>query len=1846
MSAHPSDTGYGDLMKRALLKLQEAQSRLDAHERAKHEPIAIIGMGCRFPGGVTTPEQYWRLLSEGRDAITEVPATRWDVDSFHHPDPDAPGRVSSRFGGFLDRIDQFEPRFFGISPREAARMDPQHRLLLECTWEALESSGRNPTSLQGTRTGVFIGMMGQDYTQIATQSPELIDAHTGAGNGASVASGRLSYTFGLQGPSLTVDTACSSSLVAVHLALRSLRQQEVDFAVAGGVNLVLSPVASLIESRAHMLSPDGRCKAFDASANGIGRGEGCGVIVLRRLSDAIAHGDPIVAVLRGSAVNQDGRTSGLTVPNGLAQRQVIQDALKDARVDASQVGYVEAHGTGTALGDPIELEALAAAYGDKAARSQPLVVGSVKTNLGHLEGAAGIAGLIKSALCLSRERIPAHLHLRNPSPHVDWNRLFIEVPTTPRDWQAGEPRFAAVSSFGFSGTNAHLILESAPRPAQSAVHEERPWHLLGLSARTVGSLRTLSGDVANVLGAEHLGTLAEVCHAANVGRTSLEERAAFIAPTTASMAEALRGFQQGLATEPGAWVQGRKGLEVPRLAFLFSGQGAQYVGMGRELFATHPDFRSDLLRYEAILRPHLERPLTQVLFEARDGALDETRFTQPALVALELALARLLQSWGLQPDALLGHSVGEYAAALFSGVMEPEEGLPLVAERARLMQALPERGTMLAVLADEARVAPLLSAYPRVSRAALNGPRNTVLSGDAASLDALSRTLAAEGVECRRLKVSHAFHSPLMEPMVADFERAAGRVAMRTSRIPLISNLDGEEGGEAMARPGYWARHVLAPVRYAAGIQTLVRRGVRAFLEVGPKPVLVGLAREGRVPEDAVWLETLHPRRGDWQGLLRSLAELYVRGVEVDWTRFDGAPTRRRVSLPTYPFERQRHWLEVPAPWARQAPRSSAHPLLGARWDSMALREGTTVFAGELRASSLPFLSEHRVHGKAVVPATAFVEMVASAAARVLGSESLTLEEFTLHQALVLSEQRATRVQTLVEQRGDAGWTCTLVSKEDESAEDGPRASAGWRTHVTCRLSVLDAPRPRGDRNAWKRSCPEQVSVEDFTAAIRERGLDYGPSLRLLESLHRGRHAAFSVSQVEAGPDTFRAHPALLDACLRTAAAVTPLAPEDPLLLPVALQRIDLYEPLPARVWTHATQRSSLGAAGLPVTDLTVCGEDGAVVATLTGLTVRKADRDALLRGLDGELPDCVYRTAWSPAQAVTPPRLAGQHWVLFADAGGAGALLASQLTARGARVTQVRRGAEPSRAAERLSVDAASPESIAALLTRWADAPPQVCLYLWDVDAPRDAEPRLDALDAPLLLVQGMLRATWRTAPRFVVVTRGTQRLGLEPVAPNVAQAPLWGFAQAIATEAPELKCLRVDLPAEPVEEDFDLLLRACALPDSEAQAVVRERRLHTARLERIRPRSAPSRDVAVLPDATYLIAGGLGGLGLHLAGWLAHKGARHVVLLGRHAPTEEASARIASLREQGVDVRVALADIAVRTDVATVLEGLRSGPPLRGVIHAAGVLRDGTLGSQSPARFHEVLAPKVLGAWNLHVLTREDALDFFVGFSSVASLIGTPGQSNYVAANAFLDGLAHLRHALDLPALTLNWGSWGEAGMAARLRSADAPPPGALGLGALSVEQGLAFLDRLLARAHVQVGVFPVDWARLAEQLPGLARQALVQGLLELPAGSRRQAPAFRARWESAPPARRLELLRQHVAGQVAATLGLAEADAPTGSERLFDLGFDSLLAVELKNRLATSLGRSLRTTLVFDFPTVSGLVAHLGEELGLGDAAPSPEPTGRPVQDVMAEEIQGLSEQELTALIDQELESALTR
>ncbi len=1234
--------------KRLALLALELHEQLDAATR--REPIAVIGMGCRFPGGADSPDAFWQLLREGRDAIREVPADRWDIDAYFDADPDTPARMSVRHGGFLDRIDGFDAEFFGIAPREALTMDPQQRLALEVAWEALEHAGVAPERLAGSATGVFLGICNSDHFQrVLDRGSELIDAYLASGNAHSVASGRIAYFLGLQGPALSIDTACSSSLVALHVACQSLRSGESRLALAGGVNMMCAPQTTIALTKAHMLAPDGRCKTFAASADGFSRGEGCGMLVLKRLDHAQADGDRVWAVIRGTAANQDGRSGGLTVPNGPAQEAVIRAALADARLAPADIGYVEAHGTGTTLGDPIEVRALAGALGPGRAADAPLLIGSVKTNIGHLESAAGIAGVIKVVLSLQHERIPAHLHFSQPSPHIAWADYPVRVEAAGRPWPRGDtPRRAGVSSFGFSGTNAHVIVEEAPAPAATTARDARdarPLQCLPLSARSPQALRQLAQRLADVLVPASGHTLADVAHTLGVGRSHFSERLAVVAEDEAAARAALLAFVRG-ESHPALHTGTARPGQPPEIVFLFTGQGSQYPGMSQQLYESAPLFREVIDRCDALLGADGRgRRLKSVLLPgpADNAPIHETAWTQPALFAVEYGLTQLWRSWGIEPAAVIGHSVGEYIAACVAGVFTLEEGLKLIAERGRLMQALPPGGAMAAVFASADEVARAVAPMAdRLAIAAVNAADSVVVSGAAAAVDALLADLAQRHVQGQRLFVSVAAHSPLVEPALDAMEACADLVNMQAPRIPVAWNVTG---GAALphAAPDarYWRRHLREPVRFADGLATLYRDGHRVFLEVGPHPTLTALAQRS-LPEDGpLLLHSLRRGKDDWPEMMASLAQLYVHGAAVDWAGVDKPCPRQRVALPTYPFERRSFWIAPVAPGAhRIAALPAPTGLLGSR-----LPIALPMFETRLTPASTPYLGDHRVQGVVLVPGPVFLELAQAAAREAVGPGLRAVEAFVICEPLVLTDAGRT-VQTHVGAEEAGRLPFSIHSR----AADG---SGDWRLHATGRLLASTAAQAVAGADttsftATRDALGAAASCEGYYAQLAGLGIQLGPAIRSLRQAHRraGEALAEVVLPPACGSDAVTwAHPALLDGALQAVGLALPASTDTgQAYLLTEVERIDLAGPLPAVLWCHARVLNAGDRDPAEwQADVTLRSPEGGVLGVIRGVRLRRATREALRRAVgDTAGSDLFYQVAWenAPAAARAAPML------------------------------------------------------------------------------------------------------------------------------------------------------------------------------------------------------------------------------------------------------------------------------------------------------------------------------------------------------------------------------------------------------------------------------------------------------------------------------------------------------------------------------------------------------------------------------------------------------------------------------
>ena len=2160
------------------------------------DPIAIVGVGCRMPGA-KRPDQFWNLLRDGVDTIVEVPKERWDIDAYYDPEPAKPSKMYTRWGGFVEDVDRFDPGFFGISVREAQRMDPQQRLLLEVAWEALENAAIPPETLQDSATGVFVGISNSDYRLLYKNHLAEVDAYMATGTCLCIAANRLSYVLNLHGPSIAVDSACSSSLVAVHLACQSLRQGEAEVAIAGGVNLILTPEGTITLSQARMMAADGRCKTFDASADGYVRGEGCGVVVLKRLPDALAAGDQILAVVSGSAVSQDGATNGLTAPNGPAQQAVIRQALAAAGRRPDEVTLVETHGTGTALGDPIEVRSLRNVLMRDRAADQTCWLGAIKTNVGHLESAAGIAGLLKVVLALQHRQIPPNLHFQKMNPYISLDGTSFHLPTELTDWTvSGDHRVAGISSFGFGGTNCHLIVEQPPERPARALRDEQPVHLLTVTARSNRALKQMAQDYATCFADLPAGDVEDACYTANTGRSHFDFRKSFVAADGAGLAGQLERFAVEGSADPVARRQGRR--QAPKVAFLFTGQGSQYANMGQELYRTQPVFRATLEQCDSLLRGQLPQPLLSVIYPpaGQDTPLDETLYSQPALFSVEYALAQLWMSWGVRPHGALGHSVGQYVACCLAGVFSLEDALRLIAVRARLMQQLPRDGQMVAVFAEEARVAAAIADYPEdLSIAAINGPQQTVLSGRTAAMERVVGELESRGVRCSRLSVSHAFHSPLMEPMLDEFRQVAAEIAFAAPRFDVICNVTGRIAGDELQDPDYWRRHIRQAVRFADSVRCLSESGAGVYLEVGPKPILTALGKSC-VADERPWLPSLRGRQDDCSTMCQSLGRLFERGVAVDWERFASPEGRIKLQLPTYPFEHQRCWSDFSDTQADQ-PLSwvpaSGHPLLGQRLD---VAGGETVFQTSLSLDRPRYLCDHRVFETVVVPAAAWAEMGLAAARQIAGTETSapTVTEMFIHQALLLAPGESRTVQLVLTAESGGGFAFQIYSLvQHEGQSDGM-----WVRHVAGKLAVGE-PEPAAPPVALddlRASLTRPVRVDAFYEACREQGLDYGPSFQAIRSLAGGDGEGLGQLRLpedlrsQAGDYTL--HPVLLDACFQTLGAALSPSSDGSVLLPVGIKSLRVFRPGVPAAWSHVRLLNEAGGArrGASAAFL-LLDDDGQLVAEIESLELRRVGRDVLMRQLQQSLDDWLYRLDWYPQARGERGADRGTegNWLILADDQGVGAALAEALRERGNRCILVRVGEQfQSLGGDEYRVCPIEVGDMERLFEQALGDEPQLAgvVHLWTLHSTPFEEAALSAVEigellscgTALTLVQAVMRTLSSHPPRMWFLTRGGQPVEGLSAAVEPGQASLWGMARSLAWEHPNLQPVRIDLdPQNPADQvaavvreivegdaeeqvafrdgvryvprlvaagarppealeipddqpfrlrltkygmldnlvvqpmqrrapgagevelavfaaglNFRDVLRALGMlqqyeqaigihseadvtfgfecagkivavgPEVEglevgddvlalalsslsshvtvsARYVVRKpaalsfeqaatiplayltahyglerlagmtaedrvlihaaaggvgqaavalardagaeifataspgkwdflygqgishvlnsrtlefaERIRTATegrgvdivlnsltgdfipasletlapqgrfveigkidiwsaqqmtsarsdvqyfpfdlgeeeqqqpgliremLDRLMPRfeagqlqPLPCRvfsidDVVsafrlmsqgkhvgkvvvsladyqrldappIRQEATYLITGGLGGLGQKLAQWLVEHGARSLVLTGRRAePDEIGRQTIADLEARGAQVVVLAADVSRQADVERTLDHIQAHlPPLRGVFHAAGVLDDGVLVQQDWDRFQHVLWPKVNGAYNLHHATAPMPLDLFVCFSSIASLLGSPGQGNYAAANGFLDALAYYRRARGKPGLSINWGPWDTIGMTAETTERDRARWEASGMGTISAEQGLELLGQLLQQHRPQIGVLPIHWNKFLKQVPASQRETLLSEVARQEtregAGAPRQSELV-TRYRAAPADQRAGVVETYVQERIAATLGMSPAELEA-TQPLKQLGLDSLMAVELKNQVEANLDIELPLEVFSEDMSSADLAARVTAIAARVHGGQAAEPAAAPAETAAPAEAVEVPEQAVQA------------
>ena len=1738
------------------------------------EPIAIVGVGCRFPGDVTTPAEFWELLASGRDGVREVPAERWERFGDGSAADQAVIDRTTRWGGFLADVEGFDAEFFGITPREADLMDPQQRLLLEVSWEALEHAGLAADRLRGSATGVFVGASGTEYSHLSGATLDQIDAWTATGSALSIIANRLSYLLDLRGPSIALDTACSSSLVAVHQACQSLRSGESDTALAGGDNLLLSPSVTVTFDEAGALAPDGKCKTFDAAADGIARGEGCGVVVLKRLTDARRDGDRVLALIRGSGVNQDGRSNGLTAPNPVAQTDLLRRVYAQTGLSSTEIDYVEAHGTGTLLGDPIECQALGAALGAGREPDRPLLLGSVKTNLGHLEAAAGIAGLIKVVLAMVHNRLPASLNYAEPNPHIPFADARLSVIAAARPWPryAGVAR-AGVSAFGFGGTNAHVVLEEWPAtpPPRSRRPVAEPATVLLLSGRNPERLRASAASLGSLLvGAS--ASLADVAATLADHRTTGRSRAAVVARGRKALVEGVRSLAEG-SEWPGVVTGPARGLSPARgPVWVFSGYGSHWAGMGQRLFAEEPVFADAVRAIDPYFAEHAGFSLAALITtgeKPRDLAV-----IQIATFGIQLALAAVWRHHGVEPAAVVGHSMGEITAAVVAGGLSVEDGVKVITLRSRLMVEAARRiltaggdlGGMAVVELSAAEVDALTERFPGIGVAVYASPTQCTVAGDSAQLASLVEHVQGLGRDARLVDVKGAAHSPIIDVIRADFVAGLGDLACGANlSVPVYGTVLEDPRETPAFDPAYWGANVRQSVRFTQAIAAAAADGYTTFVEVSPHPVATvptgqTLAAAGVADPVVAW--TLRRDTDDLVTFATNLATLHVNGVSVDFRQ----PTGRLVDLPTTPWRHRRHW--VPAV-TRKVSAPGVHPLLGVHLAQPTLpgQPERHLFRADLGTDAVGWLADHRVHGVVVLPGAVHAELALAAGVAGFGlpPEEIAVTDLELLQIMPLTAE--TEVTT----------TLTVDAAEKGTVEVWNRSPAGdWVRYATARVVCGSAAQAEPMSEVDGRAV-------DLYAEVPVAGKAYGPAFRGVTSAMLGAGGATATVElpVAAGnPAGYHLHPALLDAVLQTL-AVASLAydlPADTLYLPVGFGSIRSYGPVPTEVRCFASLVPQDAKGAGAVGTVLVSSVEGEPVAEVRDVYLRRVDRGSVPVALSEKL----FEAAWEPAELPAGGSASPGNWVVVAEPGEFTDRVVAGLSAAGVPWLNSLDGLD---AETRGVLVIGDPKTLAA-------------------DGFEVARASGESLITTVARVAGVLADSTSAKPRLWVATTGAAAV-VDGEVPEPGSAALRALIRVLGVEHTSLGATLVDTadPAALLEE------LGAGAPDTEIAR--RGSGRWVARLSRVPLPVA--KNLPIVRPGAYLIAGGLGGLGVLLTRWLAERGAGRVVLNGRRGTaTPEVAAALEEIRARGTEVEIVAGDVATPGVAEELVAAATSGGlKLHGVVHAAAVLADQAVLNLDAETLHRVWSPKVAGAWRLHEAAPEE-LDWWLVYSSAAALLGSPGQASYATANAWLDAFVDWRRALGLPATSIQWGAWAQVGGAKDSTNVLLEP--------ITPEEGMEALAAVLGSGRAVTGVTRLNASQVLALFPSVGRIPFFEHAMaeltvsSVPVDSATDWIGVDALRELDPASARTALV-ERLLSRVGGIMGFRAGDLDPTTP-LTELGLDSLMAVRAKNAVEADFGVQLPVRMLLQGASLDDFVAFLATEIGLELAAAPARPAGRKI------------------------------
>jgi acyl transferase domain-containing protein/acyl carrier protein len=1761
------------------------------------DPIAIVGIGCRFPGAAISPDSFWEILKNGHDAISEIPPERWSIEQFYNPNLEIPGKSISKWGGFIEGFDQFDASFFGINNREAAALDPQQRQMLEITWEALEDAGFVPSELSGSKTGVFLGVFTLDYKVLQFSDFKTIGTHTAVGSMMTMLSNRISYIFNFKGPSMSIDTACSSSMVAIHQACQSLRNNECSLALAGGIELLIAPEYFVAESKGGFLSSDGRSKAFDSRANGYVRGEGGGLVVLKPLKKALDDADHIYAVIRASHINQDGRTNGITVPNGDSQRVLLEDVYERSGITPSSVQYVEAHGTGTAVGDPIEANTLGSFFSQGRHADNKCIVSSVKTNIGHLEASSGVAAVIKTALCIEKKQIPPHLHLQNVNPKIDLEKLKIRIPTTLEDWpETDGPVIAGVNSFGFGGTNAHVILQEAPNHEHSAVHGQEKIgqkQLLRLSAKSQESLKSLAGAYVDFL-EQTESQLDDICYSALFKREHHEYRLAVVGESKEEIANALKQYHAGIDLHN--VVQGRQSKENLKLVFVYTGMGPQWWAMGRELLQTEPVFRNVIERCSKELSKYSDWSLVGELMAAEaNSRMNETQIAQPANFAIQVALTEMWHALGVRPDLIIGHSVGEVAAFYEAGVYNFEDAIKISYYRSKLQQKLTGKGTMVAVSLSESEAVELLKDYEgRISIAAINSNNSVTLAGDKENLEKLAAQLKIKGVLCKLLVVSIPFHSVYMEEIKDELFTALKDIKGNEASIPLYTTGTGQIADGTELDAGYWWQNVRNPVYFAKAMTEILAADYNLFIEVGPHPVLAGSITElaWDLKKEIRVFPSIKRKEDEAAVLFNTYAKLYVGGYQPQKKFFNQQP-HPYVKLPLYQWKHDSYWME---PEDHQQIRlgKQEHLFIGRR-----NRHPIPTWEVEITTAKFNFLTDHCIHDKVVLPGAFYLEMAFNAMKKQLGSTGYALTEVKFHKALFLPEQG------IIEAGINLDPQLGLI--RINSGNKYPKTD--YNFNFECQIKMDQDLRIAKcfDAELIKNRSKTIFPSRECYALLHSIGFRYGSFFQGIKTVWVGEGETLAeINSLESmgvsEADTVF-HPVLMDAAFQTLIANELAEYQNnesiDVKLPIGIKKVKIYGTPHDRLLVHSiirkkTNREING-------DILVYDAAGVLIAEIKGFVAASLDvqnKNVSTQNLDTWL----YGINWvSQDLTMDEPLLAptniGGKWIILADVKGIGEKTARSLEAKGESCLVVypdywtgkQQSLQP-------VIDINAPEAYRKMLGTAQKENIRGIVHFWSLDAANGDDLTMEELEESKVKSCNSLRHLVNTVVELDISTKiwAVTCGGVCDVVPGGAeaiallQASVWGLGRVIGhQEYIGLWGGNIDLGSDCDPEELELLVDDLRRPTKEDQIAYRKGKRFVARLNNI-DNLKTSLPLKFRDDVAYLVTGAFGALGKITVEWMVERGARYLILIGRKTipnraewltlkvdhPAYQNVAFIKELEAKGAFIKTVSLDIANEAKFSAFLKQYQTEKwyPIHGVIHIAGTVNDKLLSQMDQITFDKVYDPKVKGAWLLHKYLMDQPLEFFITYSSVGAVVTSVGQTNYAAANAFLDALAFYRRKKGLPSQSIGWGVWG-VGMVEDNNLLEYYQKKRGTKEAIYASSGMHILGRLLGQDNSHAIVYSVDWSRELAAFPGkpplFAHLADQNNEAQNEAAAQKEESLFALLVAENDTEKQLELIRGHIRDVVAAILyskaGDIDFETPINS-----LGIDSIIAVEMRNKL----------------------------------------------------------------------------